>query len=495
MESCARRFVTDVKPDTTRKAAQPFLILRALALVLTSLVFTVTLSAQETKRTFDVPFGEAEQTLKQFATQAQREIVFSPDNVAGLKTNPVQGEFVPGAALDLMLSDTGLIATQDTKTGAFAVRKGPLPNGPRAVAKESDRPERNSRVREDGIVELDKFEVLGGKSLNMDIRRTKDDAQPYVTFDRETLTRSGATSIEDFLRNRLTMNSQNGLLNEGPGTGGFINAPSGNINLRGLGSNQTLILIDGRRAPASATATGLSVQPDITGIPLSAVERIEVLPTSASGIYGGSATGGVINVILRRDYAGAEIRTTYENTFNTDAAIRRVDLSAGFNLEGGKTSIFLTLSHSDSNELLAQDRDFLADYRMRILANNGGNYDALLSGTTPPLGATANIRSSNGTNLTLKNGTPLNSSRTFVPAGYAGVLGDAGAGLVANAGKFNLAWGPSNQATTAGAGGALLFKRPETLSASLTARRILVPWLEAYVSGGYNMTTGPLPGR
>jgi len=62
------------------------------------------------------------------------------------------------------------------------------------------------------------------------------------------------------------------------------------INLRGLGSNETLILIDGRRT-AGVSFAGNSVQPDINGIPLSAIERIEVLPSSASAIYGGAAVG------------------------------------------------------------------------------------------------------------------------------------------------------------------------------------------------------------
>jgi len=72
----------------------------------------------------------------------------------------------------------------------------------------------------------------------------------------------------------------------------------------------------------------------LNGIPLAAIERIEVLPTTASGIYGGSATGGVINIILKRDFQGFQTRLTYDNTFDTDSAVRRVDLSAGFNLEG-----------------------------------------------------------------------------------------------------------------------------------------------------------------
>ena len=71
------------------------------------------------------------------------------------------------------------------------------------------------------------------------------------------------------------------------------------INLRGLGTDETLILVDGRRMPG-ISLSGERLQPDINGIPLAAVERIEVLPSTAGGIYGGSAVGGVVNVIDTR---------------------------------------------------------------------------------------------------------------------------------------------------------------------------------------------------
>ena len=196
-----------------------------------------------------------------------------------------------------------------------------------------------------------------------------------------------------------------------------------------LGANQTLILIDGRRS-AGANLSGSPQQPDLNGIPLAAIERIEVLPTTASGIYGGGATGGVINVVLRRDYSGLESRVSYENSFDSGAIKRRVDLATGFNLEGGKTTVLLAGNYSNANALAVGDRDLVQRGRNRILENNGfGGFDTL--GIIPPLGATTNIRSQTGANLTLKSGGALNSPITFVPIGYAGAGSDAGAGLVA----------------------------------------------------------------
>src|SRR5690606_23171872 len=138
----------------------------------------------------------------------------------------------------------------------------------------------------------------------------------YVVFDREALKQSGAQNLEAFLRDRLPMNSS-GLPN------GLRVTQSGNqsqFNLRGLGANQTLILVDGRRLPPGPALGGAPAQANINGIPMAAIERIEVLPATASGIHGGSATGGVINIIMRQDYAGAEATVSYGNSFKSDVA-------------------------------------------------------------------------------------------------------------------------------------------------------------------------------
>ena len=170
-------------------------------------------------------------------------------------------------------------------------------------------------------------------------------------------------------------------------------------------------MINGRRSPGVSLG-GAPAQPDINGIPLSAIERIEILPTTASGIYGGSATGGVINIILRSDYQGAQFSANYGNTFESGAATRTVDMSFGSQLEDGKTNLSLSASWTDNSDLQMQDRDFLDRGLATVQANNPAFF---LTGT-PPLGTTTNIRSVDGSPL-FGPGTP---SFTFVPAGYAG---------------------------------------------------------------------------
>lgn len=440
---------------------------------------TLGLFAADPKHKFDLPASDAETSLKSFAAQSGREVIFVTESTKGIRTPAVQGEFTVQEALDQLLTGTPLVASQNSATGAVKIRReASIPqaekNAQRAIAS-GDRPESGStryETDEQGnkVLKLDTFEVFGRKTLNMDIRRTRDDAQPYVVFERGQIERSGATSLEDFLSQRLTMNTlgtPNNQQNFGLGN-------SSSVNLRGLGTNQTLILIDGHRV-ASPIFIGLPQQPDINGIPLGAIERIEVLPATASGIYGGGATGGVVNIILRRDYAGAELTLTYENTFESDTALRRIQFNAGFNLEGGKTNVLLSATWSEQAELHAGDRGYLAEGRARIFANNPGFYTA----GAPPLGTTANIRSTNGALLTLRgSGTALGSAFTSVPAGYAGPASDAGAGLAGQAGRYNFS--TANSAQTGGRRAALR-NGPAVSSVLATVRRRFGPSVEAFV--------------
>src|SRR3546814_3833208 len=169
----------------------------------------------------------------------------------------------------------------------------------------------------------------------------------------------------DFLLKRLSSNTYATTTSQSGNSRGDKSA----INLRGLGENQTLILVDGRRL--SSLSAGFSPgQPNLNGIPLAAVERIEVLPTTASAIYGGSATGGVINVVLRRGYEGGEVSVSHDNSFDTDSSINRVDFTYGFSLGQDRTTVMPNGSWSEANFLLNRDRDFFTRGMEHVLARN-----------------------------------------------------------------------------------------------------------------------------
>jgi iron complex outermembrane receptor protein len=296
---------------------------------------------------------------------------------------------------------------------------------------------------------------------NTDLARTVDDVQPYYIFDAQTIHDSGAIDTEDFLRQNLSMDTNAKPNDYGAPNGALVQGGSSSINLRGLGTTQTLILIDGRRVPFGYYA-GTYIQPDLNGIPLASIDRIEVLPSSASAIYGGSSVGGVVDVILKKDYTGGNLQMTYSNTMNTDTPNKRINGIYGFALEGGKTRVTLSGSWSQTRPILLQDRSFIFDYYRRLLNASPG---LVYNNTTPFLGATPNIAlytgaytgksntgyvygpaftNPNQTSLVLKNGESLNSPITHVPYGLASGDPNVGTALLANAGSYNLDFAPGN---------------------------------------------------
>ncbi len=165
---------------------------------------------------------------------------------------------------------------------------------------------------------------------------------PVTVIDAEAIQRSGATSV-DVLLQRL------------PASAGFAGNQTNaywtsngygtsQVNLRGLGINRTLVLLNGRRMVNGGTGANSSV--DLNAIPVALIERIEVLKDGASAIYGADAVAGVVNIITRRDVDGAEIGVRYGQTLHGDGEDAAYDLAWGRHGERG--SLAATLSYAES---------------------------------------------------------------------------------------------------------------------------------------------------
>ena len=286
---------------------------------------------------------------------------------------------------------------------------------------------------------------------NRDIPRTSNDVQPYTIINQEAIQQSNAYDLNDFLKDQLTQNSAGQTGTQAAPTTGNLNGTSSNINLRGLGSLQTLILVNGMRLTPINNSNGQS-QPNINGIPLGAVDHVEILPSSASAIYGGSAVGGVINFVLKRNYVGGEVATSYQNTVNTDSPRYALSVNYGFPL-GKKVHVSLIASYADGKSLRMQDRPFLMNYNRRALSSAPGifysNTVPFAGGTTPNIAfnpAVVNgLTNAQNRTLTLKNGTPLNALTTYIPPDTSASTPAAtlASGLLANAGTYNFNWAPT----------------------------------------------------
>lgn len=165
---------------------------------------------------------------------------------------------------------------------------------------------------------------------------------PVSVVDAEAIERSGATSVETLLQ-RL------------PASAGFAGSQSNaywaengygttQVNLRGLGINRTLVLLNGRRIVNGGTGANSSV--DLNVIPVSLIERVEVLKDGASAIYGADAVAGVVNIITKQGFEGAEAVVRYGQTSQGDGEETSVDVSWGVSSERG--SLMAAVSYFDS---------------------------------------------------------------------------------------------------------------------------------------------------
>ena len=150
---------------------------------------------------------------------------------------------------------------------------------------------------------LDRIQVTGSRLSRADI----EGAVPVIVIDREQIDASGDVSVADVLRDSTFASFGNFR----PVSGSSAQSLA-TIDLRGLGSGRTLVLIDGRRAPTNPMSASSGT--DVNAIPLAAVERIEILSDGASAVYGSDAIGGVVNIILRKDFNGVEMRYGVQQT-------------------------------------------------------------------------------------------------------------------------------------------------------------------------------------
>jgi iron complex outermembrane receptor protein len=163
---------------------------------------------------------------------------------------------------------------------------------------------------------LDKIEVTGSRIKRADV----ESSQPVFTMSREQIQAQGQTSIGDIIQNIATSGST---LNSTYNNGG--NGET-RVNLRNLGSSRTLVLVNGRRWVGG---TGLGGAVDLNTIPSAAVERIEVLKDGASTIYGSDAIAGVVNIILRKNFDGAEANAYYGQYDKGDGSRESYDFTIG----------------------------------------------------------------------------------------------------------------------------------------------------------------------
>ncbi|MGE5105711.1 MAG: TonB-dependent receptor [Betaproteobacteria bacterium] len=194
-----------------------------------------------------------------------------------------------------------------------------------------------------------RIEVTGSNIPRTDI----ESALPIQIITREEIERSGSVTVAELMSkvsaNVLEQNDQLSIST-------FRPPGLSSVNLRGIGSGDTLVLVNGRRV-ANYAFDGSAV--DVNSIPLAAVERVEILKDGASAIYGTDAVAGVVNFILRRDYKGFEITGFGSWPEHGGGEQYQAFVSTGFgDLAKNKYNVFATAAYQKDEPLMATERAF-----------------------------------------------------------------------------------------------------------------------------------------
>jgi len=306
--------------------------------------------ASDARIDFDIPAGDLAGALDRFSTQAGIQLGYQPDLVAGMRARALSAHLTWKEALDRLLQGSGLEYRQINAT-TVVIRPtgaGAKPSGP-AAASSSTKPVAGEKPP---VTDIQGFVVTGTRI------RGGDTPSPVTTIGAENIRDEGFTDLGEVIRSvpqNFTGGQNPGVLSLNFAGGGVQNqnlTGGSTLNLRGLGPDATLTLLNGRRMVYG----GFSQAVDVSSIPVEAVERVEIVADGASAIYGSDAVGGVGNVILKRDFDGVTVGARYGNA--TDGGLLTHEYSATAGTTWSSGGLIATFMKASADPIYARQRDY-----------------------------------------------------------------------------------------------------------------------------------------
>ncbi|MEG0883229.1 MAG: TonB-dependent receptor, partial [Janthinobacterium sp.] len=224
--------------------------------------------------------------------------------------------------------------------------------------------------------QIQRVEVTGSSIK----RIAAEGALPVTVLTAEAIRTSGATSVTDLVKK---LSSAQGATTESSSVGGSTFGFSG-ISVHNVGETRTLVLLNGKRLAqfGGQTLTGFAAGFDLNSIPISAIERVELLTDGASALYGADAIAGVVNFITKHDTTMGDVTIGYSAPKN-GAREKRLSATKGFgNLEDDGYNVVLTFGHDERDKLSSVDRSFASTGQVQFSAN-GKRYQKQQSSVSP----------------------------------------------------------------------------------------------------------------
>jgi len=226
-----------------------------------------------------------------------------------------------------------------------------------------------ANANEVGEDKVERIEVTGSRINRTDV----ETASPVTVISADFIAQSGYKSVQEILSTQPAAAGMSLGASSNNGSGG-----SATVNLRGMGTQRTLVLLNGRRMVSSGTGADSSV--DLNTIPVSMIKSIEILKDGASAVYGSDAIAGVVNIITKTDFEGTELTVDGSTTDKGDGTSLGFSILHGTEFAGG--NLVAGIQYSDRGEVIQSDRDFVPEGCSSFVP--GGSLD----GRTPTGGGT-----------------------------------------------------------------------------------------------------------
>ena len=306
--------------------------------------------------TFDIKPQRTDKALLQLAETAEVQILFSPQVTAQTRSSGLQGTHSVDEAIEAILAGTGLeyeftseefiVVTAGSSDPATTFRQESFEE------KDSDKADEKGKV--DGQLELQPQTVTGTRLAE------GDPTGRVLTITAEDIGKRGVSSVEDVIRTipQIVSTVNNTTHMDWPHKGetvdlGALAVGISTANLRGFGSANTLVLLNGHRIAGVAGQEDFFV--NLRHLPAGAVERIEVNLDGGSSVYGSDGIAGIINIVTRRDFAGGKVWVRNEKS-STGGDQMQLSGYFGHNWDSG--SISANLSHTGSEPYSARKAGF-----------------------------------------------------------------------------------------------------------------------------------------
>lgn len=313
-----------------------------LALVLSSVLSGAAFAQQ--KQNFDIPAEAAPAAIQRWAQQSGLQVFAAEDDLRGIRTNRVHGDFGAVEAAQMLVAGTGLEVIASAENTITIRRVRP------ATAASGAGDEKFSDLARESLMEI----VVTGSRIR---RPGFDTLQATVTSDAKQLERRGYTNVAQ-------------ALNDQPGFGiadasdvgsqqGTHSAGQSFVNLFSLGSQRTLVLVNGRRyvtsnTPALDQAAGSQV--DLNTLPVGLIDRVEVVSIGGAPVYGSDAIAGTVNIILKKNFEGLQASAQYGDTDAGGGESKTFRTLMGGNFDEDRGNLALAVEYNETEGLRYSDR-------------------------------------------------------------------------------------------------------------------------------------------